>query len=126
MVSSSAAISFNILLTVMVLSPVPVAYRYMFVPLNLAVDSVVACLVFRGIKLGYIKDRDTDNRIPLNTVRVPPRDHPAATSVGMSHYHQMHDIQHSSHSVDINGMNTAGYGAPYGPQEGLGSHSRIP
>jgi hypothetical protein len=95
----------------MVLSPVPVAYRYMFVPLNLAVDSVVACLVFRGIKLGYIKDCDTDGRIPLNTVRVPPRAHPAATSVGMSHHHQMHDIQLSSHSVDIEGTNPTGSGA---------------
>jgi hypothetical protein len=129
MFQSSAAISFNILLTVMILSPVPLAYRYMFVPLNIAVDSVVACLVFRGIKLGYIKDRDTDSRIPLNTVRVPPRDHPAATSVGKFRCYQMHNMKRSSHSVDIDGTNSAGSGAPYAyghPQEGHDSRSRIP
>jgi len=96
----------------MILSPVPVAYRYMFVPLNLAVDSIVACLVFRGIKLGYIKDHDTDSRIPLNTVRVPPRAHPAATSVGKSHCYQMHNMKRPFYSVGIEGTDTTGSRVP--------------
>jgi hypothetical protein len=92
----SAAITFNIFLTTMALSPVAVAYRYMWVPLNLAVDSVVACLVFRGVKLGYITDADDRT---LTTLRFAPRNHSAAmTSVAMSNC-GIHDIQPSNPEI---------------------------
>jgi hypothetical protein len=98
MCSSSTAIGFNLLLLVMMLAPVSAVYHAMFIMPHIAVDSVMACRVFRGIKLGYIKD--ASNTSPLTTIFFTPRDHSAAISVGMSH-HEIHNVQPSDQSFVI-------------------------
>jgi len=100
------AIGFNLLLIVMMLAPVSAVYHDMFVIPHIAVDSVMACRVFRGIKLGYIRDTDNITSTPLTTLRFAPRDHSAAISVGMSHY-EIHNIQPSDHSFVIEMTKTA-------------------
>jgi hypothetical protein len=42
----------------MVLAPVSRAYQPMFVIPHVALDSAMACRVFRGMKLGYLSDTD--------------------------------------------------------------------
>jgi hypothetical protein len=106
MSSTSTAIGFNLLLIVMMLAPVSAVYHDMFVIPHIAVDSVMACRVFRGIKLGYIRDTDNITSTPLTTLRFAPRDHSAAISVGMSHY-EIHNIQPSDHSFVIEMTKTA-------------------
>jgi hypothetical protein len=56
MFSSSMEMVFGILLLVMVLSPVSDVYHIMFIVPYIALVSVMACRVFREVKLGYIKD----------------------------------------------------------------------
>jgi len=42
----------------MVLAPVSRAYQPMFVLPHVALDSAMACRVFRGVKLGHLSDTD--------------------------------------------------------------------
>ena len=56
----SPAISLDVVLVVMVLAPISRVYPVIFVTPHLALDSAMACRVFRGLKLGYISDTDAD------------------------------------------------------------------
>jgi hypothetical protein len=48
----------NILLIVMILVPISPVYQSMFILPQVALDSCMACRVFRGLKLGDIMDID--------------------------------------------------------------------
>ena len=59
----------------MVLAPISRVYPVIFVTPHLALDSAMACRVFRGLKLGYISDTDipkvTSLRFAQNTTNNP-------------------------------------------------------
>jgi hypothetical protein len=69
-----------VLLVILILAPVPRAYPVMLIAPHIALDSAVACRVFRGIKLGYLSDADTVAS-KYNSMRFAQR---AATSTGSS------------------------------------------
>jgi hypothetical protein len=52
----SATIPLSITLVVLNLAPVSLAYKLLFVMPHLVLDSLMACRVFRGLKLGLIED----------------------------------------------------------------------
>jgi hypothetical protein len=53
-----ATIGLSVSVAILVLTPVPVVFRTMFIVPNLALASAMACRVFRGIRLGSIEDMD--------------------------------------------------------------------
>jgi hypothetical protein len=92
---SSPAMSLDIILISLMLAPVPLVYRYMFVNLHLAIDSAMACRVFRGVKLGYIKE--TDDRAPSFSSRNPT----AVVAPLEESQYKMHSHELSSRSFTI-------------------------
>ena len=54
----SATIPLAITVVILNLAPVGEAYKLMFIILRMSLDSSMACLVFRGLKLGLIEDLD--------------------------------------------------------------------
>jgi hypothetical protein len=102
----SAAISLDIALVVMIFSPVvPPLYPCMFFMSHLALDSAMACRVFRGIKLGYIQDVDDETALRFRT-------HKATVASADKSQDNMHNLAPSSHNFVINVTKTARSGEP--------------
>jgi hypothetical protein len=99
---SSAAISLDIVLVIMVFSPAPIIYKCMFVLPHLALDSSMACRVFRGIKLGYIKDDDDETALEFSL----PTHKAMVASVDMFQF-KTHNLEPSCHSFVIDVTKTA-------------------
>jgi hypothetical protein len=55
-------------------APVPPVYKAMFSVPNIALESAMACRVFRGIKLGRIVDNNITH--DHTTLQIPKRSHP--------------------------------------------------
>jgi hypothetical protein len=53
---SSVTIIMNVVVATLILSPVPPIFRTMFVLPQIALDSSMACRVFRGLQLGFLVD----------------------------------------------------------------------
>jgi hypothetical protein len=62
----------------MFLAPVPPVYRATFTVPNIALESVMACRVFRGIKLGFIQENDRATSL-AKSVRANQRQFLAST-----------------------------------------------
>ena len=92
---SSAAISLDIVLAVMVLSPVSLVYQYMFLMPHLALDSAMACRVFRGVKLGCIQDAEDD------TVLNHDSSLPTHTAVESADKCKMRNLEPHSFVIDV-------------------------
>ena len=88
---------------------------------HLAIDSAMACRVFRGIKLGYIKDADEDTALKISLPN-----HRATVAPADKSQYTMHNLESSSHSFIINVTKTAHSREPLAhpdPQESHDSHS---
>jgi hypothetical protein len=59
--SSSATIPLAILTSVIFLAPVPQIYKVSLMAPHVALDSSMACRVFRGLKLGFIEEIDENS-----------------------------------------------------------------
>jgi hypothetical protein len=88
----------DIILISLMLSPVPLVYRYMFVTLHLAMDSAIACRVFRGVKLGYIKETDDDMAPSFSFLT---RTAMVAPSEESQHKMHTHELSSRSFTIDI-------------------------
>jgi hypothetical protein len=102
---SSAAISLDIVLAVMVFSPASIVYKCIFIMPHLALDSAMACRVFRGIKLGYIKDADDETALKFRT-------HKATVASADKSQDKMRNLEPSSHTFVIDVTKTARLGEP--------------
>jgi hypothetical protein len=104
----SAAIILDIALVVMILLPTgPLFYACLLFLSHLALDSAMACRVFRGIKLGYIKDVDDETALQFS-----PRTRKAmVTSVDKFQF-KTHNLEPPSHSFVIDVTMTAQSGEP--------------
>jgi hypothetical protein len=100
-------IVFSILLLVMVLSPVSDVYHIMFIAPYIALVSVMACRVFRGVKLGYIKDADDGTGLIYSL-----RTHTAAVVTTDKSQYKTHNPAPSSHSFVVETIKTARFGEP--------------
>jgi hypothetical protein len=83
----------------MLLSPVPQVFHYVFVIPHIALDSAMACRVFRGINLGYILDAKSC-AVPT-TIFFGPRPLtilPTATKV--------QDVESSAHNLPADSQET--------------------
>jgi hypothetical protein len=77
----------------------------MFFMSHLALDSAMACRVFRGIKLGYIQDVDDETALRFRT-------HKATVASADKSQDNMHNLEPSSHNFVINVTKTARSGEP--------------
>ena len=65
---SSTTIGPSLLLVILILAPVSEVYKIMFVLPSIALDSSMACRVFRGLKLGLIEEID-ECSVRSNSIR---------------------------------------------------------
>jgi hypothetical protein len=59
-----ATFGLNMVVIVMIATDVPLLFRTMFIPAHIALDSAMACRVFRSIRLGLIENSYEDMTIP--------------------------------------------------------------
>jgi hypothetical protein len=117
----SPAISLDVVSVVMVLAPISRVYPVIFVTPHLALDSAMACRVFRGLKLGYISDTDADIpkvtslRFAQNTTNNPgslPAFEGRMGELTYSRNEIVIDIKKESGSKEIGNTSAKSSGAP--------------
>jgi hypothetical protein len=95
--SFSTTAGLGIAVVILFLVPAPQIYKTAFVPPRLALDSAMACRVFRGLKLGLINDIDeltVESRSKALTTR-------SSTAGGSSNIHELNSRDVKSPAVRV-------------------------
>ena len=82
----------------MIFAPVAPVYQAMFTSPNMALESAMACRVFRGVRLGLIKDSTTHD---VGTLRLTQRSHPARIAPANGYAFESQDFKGPRHSLHV-------------------------
>ena len=99
-VSPSATIGLCVVVVALILAPVSKVYKIMFILPHVALDSSMACRVFRGLKLGLIQDIE-ELSVQSNSLRFAQN--PNLTTGVPSDIHNLGpcDLKDSRHDIVV-------------------------